>query len=165
MLVSLSLSLFFPLFFFFSCWLSSTYDLIWIFVAFLTAIGVVSLKSDFASQYQNCNFMIRYLIIAHARCFIVVFLFFSIYSFLHLFTFCFALIFLAGSFILVRVTRELTTLSQTGANKVQRVRLDGALYFFINSFKRILIGQLSTSVTVNLSSRHIFSDNLMKIGI
>ena len=93
------------------------------------------------------------------------FFFFSIYSFLHLFTFCFALIFLAGSFILVRVTRELTTLSQTGANKVQRVRLDGALYFFINSFKRILIGQLSTSVTVNLSSRHIFSDNLMKIGI
>ncbi|XP_058968710.2 adhesion G-protein coupled receptor D1-like [Pocillopora verrucosa] len=52
-----------------SCWLSSTYDLIWIFVAFLTAIGVL------------------------------------------------------GSFILVRVTRELTTLSQTGANKVQRVRL------------------------------------------
>ena len=47
LLVSLYLSFFFPLFFFFSCWLSSTYDLIWIFVAFLTAIGVVSLKSDF----------------------------------------------------------------------------------------------------------------------
>ena len=61
LLVSLSLSFFFPLFFFFSCWLSSTYDLIWIFVAFLTATGIVSLKSDFASQYQNCNFMIRYL--------------------------------------------------------------------------------------------------------
>ena len=60
-LVSLSLSFFFPLFFFFSCWLSSTYDLIWIFVAFLTATGIVSLKSDFASQYQNCNFKIRYL--------------------------------------------------------------------------------------------------------
>ena len=95
--VSRSLSFVFPLFFFFSCWLSSTYDLIWIFVAFLTAIGV-SLKSDFASQYQNCNFIIRYLIIAHARCFIVVFLFFSIYSFLHLFNFCFALIFLAWQF-------------------------------------------------------------------
>ena len=131
------------------------------FVAFLTAIGVVSLKSDFASQYQNCNFIIRYLIIAHACCFIVVFLFFSLYSFLHLFTFCFAFV----SFTLVRVTRELATLSQTGANKVQRVRLDGALYFFINFFKRILIGQLSTSVAVNLSCRHIFSDNLMKFGI
>ena len=46
--VSRSLSFVFPLFFFFSCWLSSTYDLIWIFVAFLTATGVVSLNSDFA---------------------------------------------------------------------------------------------------------------------
>ena len=91
LLVSLYLSFFFPLFFFFSCWLSLTYDLIWIFVAFLTAIGVVSLKSDFTSQYQNCNFIIRYLIIAHARCFIAVFLFFSfifISSFIH-FLFCF----------------------------------------------------------------------------
>ena len=98
LLVSLPLSFFFPLFFFFSCLLSSTYDLTWIFVAFLTAIGVVSLKSDFASQNQNFNFIIRYLIIAHPRCFIVVFLFFTLYSFLHLFTFCFALIFLAWQF-------------------------------------------------------------------
>ena len=45
LLVSRSLSFVFHLFFFFSCWLSSTYDLIWIFVAFLTATGVVSLKS------------------------------------------------------------------------------------------------------------------------
>ncbi|RMX49012.1 hypothetical protein pdam_00021597 [Pocillopora damicornis] len=52
-----------------SCWLSSTYDLIWIFVAFLTATGVL------------------------------------------------------GSFILARVTRELTTLPQIGANKIQRVRV------------------------------------------
>ena len=59
--VSRSLRFVFPLFFFFSCWLSSTYDLIWIFVAFLTATGVVSLKSDFAIQYRNCNFIIRYL--------------------------------------------------------------------------------------------------------
>ncbi|XP_066029464.1 adhesion G-protein coupled receptor D1-like [Pocillopora verrucosa] len=51
------------------CWLSSTYDLIWIFVAFLTATGVL------------------------------------------------------GSFILARVTRELTTLPQTGVDKIQRVRL------------------------------------------
>ena len=48
LLVSNSLSFVFPLFFFFSCWLSSAYDLIWIFVAFLTATGVVSLKSYFA---------------------------------------------------------------------------------------------------------------------
>ena len=57
---SCSLSIVFPLFFLFSCWLSSTYDLIWIFVAFLTATGVVSLNSDFAIQYQNCNFIIRH---------------------------------------------------------------------------------------------------------
>ena len=54
MLFSRSLSFVFPLFYFFSCWLSSTYDLIWIFVAFLAATGVVSLKSDFAIlQYQH----------------------------------------------------------------------------------------------------------------
>ena len=56
----------FLLFFFCSCWLSSTYDLIWIFVAFLTATGVVSLNSDFAIQYQNCIFIIRYL--AYSTC-------------------------------------------------------------------------------------------------
>ena len=61
LLVSNYLSFVFPLFFFFSCWLSSNYDLIWIFVAFLTATGVVSLNSDFAIQYQNSNFIIRYL--------------------------------------------------------------------------------------------------------
>ena len=53
MLFSRSLSFVFPLFYFFSCWLSSTYDLIWIFVAFLAATGVVSLKSDFAIRYQH----------------------------------------------------------------------------------------------------------------
>ena len=40
--VSCSLSFVFPLFFLLSCWLPSTYDLIWIFVTFLTATGVVS---------------------------------------------------------------------------------------------------------------------------
>ena len=58
LLVPTSLIFVFPIFFFFSCWLSLAYDLIWIFVAFLTATGIVSLKSDFAIQYQNCNFTI-----------------------------------------------------------------------------------------------------------
>ena len=83
--VSRSLSFVFPLFFFFSCWLSSTYDLIWIFVAFLTATGVVSLKSYFAIQYQNCNFIIRYLTYSTCTllhcCFFYSNLFISIYSF------------------------------------------------------------------------------------
>ena len=96
--VSRSLSFVFPLFFFFSCWLSSTYDLIWIFVAFLTATGVVSLNSDFAIQYQNCIFIIRYLTYStctalHCRFFP---LFYS-YLFFILF-FIFALIFLARQF-------------------------------------------------------------------
>ena len=51
-----------------------------------------------------------------------------LYLFIH-FSFCFACL-LACSFILVRVTRELNTLPQIGANKIQRVRLDGALYRF-----------------------------------
>nr|XP_058969872.1 latrophilin-like protein LAT-2 [Pocillopora verrucosa] len=51
------------------CWLPSTYDLIWIFVTFLTATGVLN------------------------------------------------------SFILARITRKLTTLPQTRANKILRVRL------------------------------------------
>ena len=89
--VSRSLSFVFPLFFFFSCWLSSTYDLIWIFVAFLTATGVVSLNSDFAIQYQNCNFIIRYLTystctVLHCRFFP---LFYSYLFFILFFNFCF----------------------------------------------------------------------------
>ena len=91
--VSRSLSFVFPLFFFFSCWLSSTYDLIWIFVAFLTATGVVSLKSYFEIQYQNCNFIIRYL--TYSTCTLLHCCFFTLiylYLFIH-FSFCFALIF------------------------------------------------------------------------
>ena len=96
--VSRSLSFVFPLFFFFSCWLSSTYDLIWIFVAFLTATGVVSLNSDFAIQYQNCIFIIRYL--TYSTCTVLhcrFFPFFYSYLFFILF-FIFALIFLARQF-------------------------------------------------------------------
>ena len=96
--VSCSLSFVFPIFFLLSCWLPSTYDLIWIFVAFLTATGVVSLKSYFAIQYQNCNFIIRYLTystctLLHCRSSTLVYL----YLFIHL-IFCFALIFLAWQF-------------------------------------------------------------------
>ena len=99
LLVSNSLGFVFPLFFFFSCWLSSTYDLIWIFVAFLTATGVVSLKSDFAIQYQNCNFSRRYL--NYSTCTLLCCIFFPLfylYLFIHIFIFCFALIFLAWQF-------------------------------------------------------------------
>ena len=84
MLVSRSLSFVFPLFYFFSCWLSSTYDLIWIFVAFLTATGVVSLKSDFAIRYQHVP--------------LLSFFSFLLFIFIYSFTFCFALIFLAWQF-------------------------------------------------------------------
>ena len=83
------------LFFFFSCWLSSAYDLIWMFVAFLTATGVVSLKSYFAIQYQNCNFIIRYLTYSTCTLLLCLFFFFTLiylYLFIH-FSFCFALIF------------------------------------------------------------------------
>ena len=76
--VSRSLSFVFPLFFFFSCWLSSAYDLIWMFVAFLTATGVVSLKSYFPIQYQNCNFIIRYL--TYSTCTLLLCCFFFFYS-------------------------------------------------------------------------------------
>ena len=91
LLVSNSLSFVFPLFFFFSCWLSSTYDLIWIFVAFLTATGVVSLKSDFTIQYQNCNFSRRYLNYSTCTLLCCIFsfiLFIFIYSYIY-FLFCF----------------------------------------------------------------------------
>ena len=76
----------------FSCWLSSTYDLIWIFVAFLTATGVVILKSDFAIQYQNYTFKIRYLTystrtLLYCR-FFLFFLFIFIYWSIY-FLFCF----------------------------------------------------------------------------
>ena len=99
MLFSRSLSFVFPLFYFFSCWLSSTYDLIWIFVAFLTATGIVSLKSDFAIQYQNYIFITRYLTssictLLHCRFFLY---FICIYFFIYL-IFCFAPIFLAWQF-------------------------------------------------------------------
>ena len=77
--VSRSLSFVFPLFFFFSCWLSSAYDLIWMFVAFLTATGVVSLKSDFAIRYQHVPFL----------SFFSFLLFIFIYSFNFLFCFDF----------------------------------------------------------------------------
>ena len=75
--VSRSLSFVFPLFFFFSCWLSSAYDLIWMFVAFLTATGVVSLKLYFAIQYQNCNFIIRYLTYSTCTLLLCCFFFYS----------------------------------------------------------------------------------------
>ena len=84
---SCSLSIVFPLFFLFSCWLSSTYDLIWIFVTFLTATGVVSLNSDFAIQYQNCIFIIRYL--AYSTCTVLHFRFFSVLLFIFIFHFIF----------------------------------------------------------------------------
>ena len=83
----------------FSCWLSSTYDLIWIFVAFLTATGVVILKSDFAIQYQNCTFKIRYLTYStRALLYCRFFSFFYLYLFIDPFIFCSALIFLAWQF-------------------------------------------------------------------
>ena len=103
--VSRSLSFVFPLFFFFSCWLSSTYDLIWIFVAFLTATGVVSLKSDFAIQYQNCNFSRRYL--NYSTCTLLCCIFFPLfylYLFIHIFIFCFALIFFSLAVLYSRVS-------------------------------------------------------------
>ena len=157
--VSRSLSLVFPLFFFFSCWLSSTYDLIWIFVAFLTATGVVSLKSYFASQYQNCNFIMRFLsystcTLLHCRSSTLVYL----YLFSHL-IFCFALIFLAWQFY-TRTCHK--GVEHVAANRSQQdsaspVRWSVISFlFFVNCFKRILIGQLSTSVAVNLSSGHLF---------
>ena len=105
LLVSNSLSFVFPLFFFFSCWLSSTYDLIWIFVAFLTATGVVSLKSDFAIQYQNCNFSRRYL--NYSTCTLLCCIFFPLfylYLFIHIFIFCFALIFFSLAVLYSRVS-------------------------------------------------------------
>ena len=127
MLFSRSLSFVFPLFYFFSCWLSSTYDLIWIFVAFLAATGVVSLKSEFAIRYQHVPSLS---------------FFFLSFIYIHLFIWFLVLLwfFKLGSFILARVTRELTTLPQIGANKIQRVRLDGMLYrsffFLVNFFQR-----------------------------
>ena len=72
----------------FSCWLSSTYDLIWIFVAILTATGVVILKSDFAIQYQNYTFKIRYLTYSTRTllyCRFFPFFFIYIYLLIHLF--------------------------------------------------------------------------------
>ena len=160
--VSRSLSFVFPLFFFFSCWLSSTYDLIWIFVAFLTATGVVSLKSYFASQYQNCNFIMRFLsystcTLLHCRSSTLVYL----YLFSHL-IFCFALIFLAWQFY-TRTCHK--GVEHVAANRSQQdsaspVRWSVISFFsfsfFFNFSKRILIGQLSTSVAVNLSCRHLF---------
>ena len=157
--VSRSLSFVFPLFFFFSCWLSSAYDLIWMFVAFLTATGVVSLKSYFASQYQNCNFIMRFLsystcTLLHCRSSTLVYL----YLFIHL-IFCFALIFLAWQFY-TRTCHK--GVEHVAANRSQQdsaspVRWSVISFlFFVNCFKRILIGQLSTSVAVNLSSGHLF---------
>ena len=146
--VSRSLSFVFPLFFFFSCWLSSTYDLIWIFVAFLTATGVVSLKSDFAIRYQHVPLL-------------SFFPFFYLYSFIHS-IFCFALIFLAWQFY-TRTCHK--GVEHVAANRSQQdsaspVRWSVISFFsfsfFFNFSKRILIGQLSTSVAVNLSCRHLF---------
>ena len=56
------------------------------------------------------------------------FSFLYIYLLIYLF-FCFGLIFKLNSFILARITRKLTTLPQTRANKILRVRLDWALYY------------------------------------
>ena len=143
--VSRSLSFVFPLFFFFSCWLSSTYDLIWIFVAFLTATGVVSLKSDFAIRYQHVP--------------LLSFSSFLLFIFIYSFNFCFALIFLAWQFY-TRTCHK--GVEHVAANRSQQdsaspVRWSVISFlFFVNCFKRILIGQLSTSVAVNVSSGHLF---------
>ena len=160
LLVSNSLSLAFPLFFFFSCWLSSTYDLIWIFVAFLTATGIVSLKSDFAIQYQNCNFSRRYL--NYSTCTLLHCIFFALfylYLFIHIFIFCFALIFLAWQFYTracdKRVDHLAANRSQQDSASPVRWSIISFPFFFFN-FKRILIRQLSTSVAVNLYCGHLF---------
>ena len=161
LLVSNYLSFVFPLFFFFSCWLSSNYDLIWIFVAFLTATGVVSLNSDFAIQYQNSNFIIRYL--TYSTCTVLrcrFFPFFYPYLFIIIFFlfYFFALIFLAWQFY--------TRTCHKGVDHIaaNRSRQDSAssvrwsvisFLFYVNFTKKILIGQLSSSVAVNLSYRHL----------
>ena len=160
--VSRSLSFFFPIFFFFSCWLSSTYDLIWIFVAFLTATGVVSLNSDFAIQYQNCNFIIRYF--TYSTCTVLHCRFFPLfYSYLFfILFFIFALIFLARQFYTRTCHKGVDQIAanrsrQDSASPVRWSVISFFFFFFlVNFIKKILIGQLSTSVAVNLSCRHLF---------
>ena len=148
--VSRSLSFVFPLFYFFSCWLSSTYDLIWIFVAFLTATGVVSLKSDFAIRYQHVPLL-------------SFFPFFYLYSFIHS-IFCFALIFLAWQFYTRTCHKGVDHIaanwSQQDSASPVRWNVISFLFFWLNFFKGILIGQLSNSFILRTS----FLD-LMKIGI
>ena len=149
----------FLLFFFCSCWLSSTYDLIWIFVAFLTATGVVSLNSDFAIQYQNCIFIIRYL--AYSTCTVLHCRFFSVLLFIfifHLF-FIFALIFLAQQFYTRTCDKGVDHIAANRSRQYSASPVRWSVIsflFLVNFIRKILIGQPSTSVGVNLSCRHLF---------